>query len=91
MRDAVYGELGPEYKRALEWLGAASKLFNGPHMVYRNHVIYSTLDFDKGGGNEIRLASGSAGNVEVTSNVKEVKDFILSVPGVRKFLSKKQS
>lgn len=90
MRDAVYGELGPGYKRALEWIGTVSKFVHGPHLVYHNHVIYSTLDFDKGGGNEIRLASGKVGKVELTSNVREVKDFILSIPGVEKFLPKQQ-
>jgi hypothetical protein len=91
MRNAVYGEMGPQYKTALEWIGRASKLFHGPHLVYRSHVVYSTLDFDKGGGDEIRLASGSAGKITLTPEVKEAKDFILSIPGVDVILKKTAS
>jgi len=88
MRGALYGELGPNYKTALEWIGFGSRLIHGPHLVYHNHVIYATLDFDKGGGNEIHLASGAAGKIHLTPQVQDVKQFILGIPGIEGYLQK---
>ena len=90
LRNALYGELGPEYKRALEWIGVGSKFFHGPHLVYHNHVIYSTLDWHESNGSEVRLASGRAGKIQLTPEAKEVKGLILSVPGIDFILPKKQ-
>src|SRR2546425_5746698 len=83
LRNAVYGEMDPTYKQALEWLGAASKIVHGPCLVYHNHVIYSTLDFRKLDGSEVRFASGAAGRIQLTPEVKQVKEFLLSIPIVR--------
>ena len=89
MRNAVYGEMDPTYKQALEWLGAASKIVHGPCLVYRNHLIYSTLDFRKLDGSEVRFASGAANKIKLTPDVKQAKEFLLSIPIVRKWLEKR--
>jgi hypothetical protein len=83
LRAALYGEIDPRYKGALEFAGRASKMLNGPCLVYHNHIIYSTLDFRQSDGSEVRMASGMAGRIQLTPQVKEIKDFILSIPGIQ--------
>jgi len=89
LRDAVYGEVGPDYKMVLIWYGAIARAFHLPHLVYHNHVVYSTLDWEQG-GQETRVASGMAGHVELTSNVRDIKELLMSVPMLREKLQEKK-
>jgi hypothetical protein len=82
LRDALYGELGPRYKTVLESAHFWAKLFHLPHLEYHKHMFYSTLDYSQG-GRETRLVSGAAGQVQLSPNVKEFKEKLLSIPGVK--------
>jgi hypothetical protein len=89
LRNALYGELGPRYKAVLEWAAPLARALHLPHLVYHNHVVYSTLDWEQS-GSETRIASGAAGRVQLTSDVKDVKQLILSVPILGKRLQEKE-
>ena len=88
LRSALYGELGPKYKTILENAGVWARALHLPHLVYHNHVVYSTLGWTQA-GTETRMASGMAGRVQLTPKVKEIKTMLLSVPVLRSKLSEK--
>ena len=82
LREALYGELGPRYKSVLESAHFWAKLLHLPHLEYHKHLFYSTLDYSQG-GQETLLVSGSAGQVHLSPNVKDFKERLLSIPGVK--------